>query len=389
MTMAGLMMAIALMAQPPATVSEPADVVEDAGVDGGTVVSLAAPTILPRSLPARDERGQDFADRVSLSPDGSTVAFATKTRTGFTLSIATIGEQTASIVQAFRGEPTFVGWRDDSSVLVGRRDGKPIGTSTIRPLMIDVINARTGQATELPNGGSGTSARAWHLANGIYAQDVMSGGFVHDAAGGRTLAIYEGGSTPRVTDCCSGDAMAVQAAGVDGARLLVEQRLPGGSVTATCPGSSAAAALPEGVIVQPAGPADRYGRPVVLVDADEAPGFERLAVFDCDTATFDETLYEDDRPIGGALFNARNQSYYGVWRESGDRIEVFDRSLAHDLREVEAAQAGPATAYPIDFVRGNNTVLVYVAGPQVAGGYYLYDRYMGFLDLVIQFAEEN
>jgi hypothetical protein len=351
-------------------------------------IEASPPTVLPRSLPARDTRGARFGNRVALSPGGTHLAILTNQPRRTSIGIFRLGSTEPERIVGVQGRGDFIGWRDLGTVLVGLRGNvRDMSGFRFAPLDIATLDVATGQVAIAPPVGDAETRRLWQLSNGIYAQNVWNGTYVRDAAGGRTLAVHTGDGGVTVSDCCTGASFAVQSAHPGGPALFVERLREEAQVTLSCPGSAAAFAVPEGQRIVPAGPLDVSGHPVVLIDDEDNGRFDRLARYDCDTALMTDVLYEEKDGFDGALFDPRRAEYYGIWRNAGDPIDVFDASLAHDLAEVEASFGGDVTAYPLDFARGANVMLLYVSGPNTRGGYYTLDRYAGFLDLVIEFDE--
>lgn len=77
------------------------------------------PTLLPRQLPSEDRYGDDFADRVSLAPDGRRLAVATQQGAQVELQIIGVNRKNVERRQIKRGTLTFVGWSDARTVLIG------------------------------------------------------------------------------------------------------------------------------------------------------------------------------------------------------------------------------------------------------------------------------
>ena len=139
----------------------------------------------------------------------------------------------------------------------------------------------------------------------------------------------------------------------------------------------------DGLPLAVAGPPDARGR---LVLRGEAAGRSVLVAFDCEAGTLGEPLHEGER-IDGLIVNPALRRYEGVWTAEGPRY--FDPSLAFEMREVAASFPEPVDVYPIETTRSPNTMLLYVVGDTVPGGYYVLDRYAGDLDLHVTYRQDG
>ena len=199
------------------------------------------------------------------------------------------------------------------------------------------------------------------------------------------------GSAARVSayDVASGRARVLGSARDERSGVLTI-RADGGVVLAgperTAPGCANGAVPPavhDDVPLTVAGPPDARGR---LVLRGEAEGRSVLVPFDCEAGTLGEPLYEGDA-AEGLIVNPALRRYEGVWTPDGPRY--FDRSLAFEMREVAASFPEPVDVYPIETTRSPNTMLLYVVGDTVPGGYYVLDRYAGDLDLHVTYRQDG
>ena len=197
-----------------------------------------------------------------------------------------------------------------------------------------------------------------------------------------------GGASVAAYDVASGKAR-VLGTRRDSEALGVLSVLPGGRVVLAEPGRTAlacanGAAPPRdagGVPLRVAGPPDAGGR---LILRGEAAGRGVVVPFDCDAASVGDALHEGAAPTG-LIVNPTLRRYDGVWTEGGPRY--FDRSLGFEMREVAASFPEPVDVYPIETTRSPNTLLLYVVGERVPGGYYVLDRYAGDLDLHVTYRQ--
>ena len=287
----------------------------------GTASVEAPPaTLYPRLLPPEDRRGEAFADRVSISPDGRRLAVGTQQRDRFEVQIVGVTRKATERRLRGRGTLAWVGWADDDTVLVGTR------------------------------------ARGEALAT------------AYSVSMGRTRTL--------------GEAEGVAAVREDGQVILAREgdapRCAGGQTPPeTAP--EAAGSLP----LRPAGPPDDKGR--LMLRGDEADRTV-LYPFDCAAGALGAPLY-DGPAISGVIVNPALRTYHGVVTADGPRYA--DPSLAYEMEEVAAAFPEPVDVYPIETSRSPNTLLLYVVGDTVPGGYYVLDRYAGDLDLHVTYRSDG
>ena len=139
----------------------------------------------------------------------------------------------------------------------------------------------------------------------------------------------------------------------------------------------------DGTALRVAGPPDARGR---LILRGEADGRGVLVPFDCADGTLGAPLHEGAAP-DGLIVNPALRRYEGVWTAEGPRY--FDQSLEFEMEEVAASFPEPVDVYPIETTRSPNTMLLYVVGDTVPGGYYVLDRYAGDLDLHVTYRSDG
>ena len=277
-------------------------------------------TLYPRLLPPEDRRGEAFADRVSISPDGRRLAVGTQQRDRFEVQIVGVTRKVTERRLRGRGTLAWVGWADEDTVLVGTR----------------------ARGTAL--------AAAYSVSTGRTRPLGETDGVAAIREDGQVILAREG-SAPR---CANGQ---------------------------TPPDTTPAEAgsLP----LRPAGPPDDAGR--LMLRGDEADRTV-LYPFDCAAGALGAPLYEGPA-ISGVIVNPTLRTYHGVVTADGPRYA--DPSLAYEMEEVAAAFPEPVDVYPIETSRSPNTLLLYVVGDTVPGGYYVLDRYAGDLDLHVTYRSDG
>ena len=250
---------------------------------------------------------------------------------------------------------------DGRRLAVGTQDG---------PRYAVQIVGVSRKATERTLRGRGTLAWVGWADDGtalIGAQERGTGAVTaYDVASGRArvLGARSDGGVPGV--------LAVLP---DGRVVLADASRP----ALPCANGTRPPAEADGVPLRVAGPPDAAGR---LVMRGEAGGRGLVAPFDCRTGDLAAPLHDGEAPTG-LLVNPALRRYEGVWTEAGPRY--FDRSLAYEMAEVAASFPEPVDVYPIETTRSPNTLLLYVVGERVPGGYYVLDRYAGDLDLHVTY----
>ena len=293
--------------------------------DGARVRTL--PTLLPRGLPEADAIGEDFADRVSISPDGRRLIVGTQQGDRFEVQIVGVNRKDVERREVLRGRTSFVGWAGPREALIGYERGN------------DAV------------------IEAWDIASGKR----------------RTLAKGRG----------VGGVLSV---GEDG---RVATARPGRDAFVCADGAAPTAY--EGQPIVQAGPRDAQGRIVYRTTngangangADGADAKGALVPYDCEAGAFAEPIYEG-AAFDGALADTAGGGYLAVW--DGDGVRYLDPSLAYEMREVERSFPSEVEVWPIEFTRSPNTLLLYVSGEGVAPSYYVLDRYAGALDLHVSYA---
>ena len=81
------------------------------------------PTLYPRQMPEADATGEDFADRVSISPDGRRLVIGTQQGDAVEFQVVSATRKDVQQRAARRGRLDFVGWADARTALLGMDRG--------------------------------------------------------------------------------------------------------------------------------------------------------------------------------------------------------------------------------------------------------------------------
>ena len=136
---AGIPAAAAIFPEPPSA--------EMAAADAARLTTL--PTLFPRQMPDADASGEDFADRVSISPDGRRLLVATQQADQVEFQVVSVNRKDVQRRVVKRGGLGFAGWADARTALLGTTRG---GQSRIEALDLDTGKIRALSERRGPGG---------------------------------------------------------------------------------------------------------------------------------------------------------------------------------------------------------------------------------------------
>lgn len=140
------------------------------------------PTLFPRGLPQTDAGGEDFADRVSIAPDGRRLAVGTQRGDRFEVQIVGVNRKAVERTITVPGDFDFVGWSGPRAVLFGY-EANSTG-------VVETLDLRTGRRRVLDKRGTPPGV----LATG------PDGAVVTVRPGRDAFACADGRSLPRAYD---------------------------------------------------------------------------------------------------------------------------------------------------------------------------------------------